>query len=173
MQSNQNQYPYNGRDLGQAKRQHKLDSYQKVDELIPDTPFTSLNFNSTLRPQELNKLRDNLMQNIGFLNANRNKIRFSEFSTLANYHQYALNTLNNMLKIKEVEAKNPFTGNLQECGERNPVEDLVYNDRGLLEQRDKREFIEEWEHQFNTNLVNPPCYSLPPSNCFKPRTSGC
>jgi len=166
--ASQNPYSYSDRSRGHGKNQFRLDSQKPIDQLIPDSSFTPLNFNSTLSPQQLNSLRDNLMQNIGFLNANRQKIRFSEFSTLVNYHQYALNTLNNMLKIKEVEANNPFTGNLQACGEQNPVENLVYNDRGLLEQQPKREFTEEWEHQFSQNLVNPPCYSLPPSNCFKP-----
>jgi len=144
-------------------RPDSFNQLNTIDSIVPDTPCKSLNFNTTLQPQEINRLRDNLIQNIGFLNLNRRKIRPNEYTTLFNYHQYALDTFNNMLKIQEVSARNPF-GTAAD----NPVEDLVYNEKGILEQRPKRQFKEEWEHQFDSNLVNPPCYTLPPSGCFKP-----
>ena len=112
---------------------------------------------NTLESGEINRLRENLVQNIGFLNLNRRKVPPNEYAVLVNYHEYALNTLNNMLKIQEVGARNPFS-----------TKDLVYNKKGILEERPKNEHREEWEQQFDANLVNPPCYTLPPSGCFKP-----
>ena len=133
------------------------DSCQKVgDELT----YTYLDFNSTISEAQLNSLRNNLMQNIGFLNANKQKIRNSEYTLLINYHQYALNTLDNMVKIKQVELNNPIN---------NGCKTLIYNKKGLLEQLPARRIKEEWEEQFDQNLINPPCYSLPPSNCFRPQ----
>ena len=114
---------------------------------------------NALESGEINRLRENLVQNIGFLNLNRRKVPPNEYAVLVNYHEYALNTLNNMLKIQEVGTRNSFS-----------IENLVYNTKGILEERPrtKNEHREEWEHQFDANLVNPPCYTLPPSGCFKP-----
>ena len=60
----QNPYSYSDRSRGSGKNQMRLDSQQVIDQLIPDTSFSSLSYNSTLTPQQINSLRDNLMQNI-------------------------------------------------------------------------------------------------------------
>ena len=135
------------------------------DRSDPSSAYAPINFNTTLNLEELNALRQNLSRNIGFLNLNRNRIRSNEFTTLINHHQFAVNTIENMLKIKQLESD-------VKCGNKFSTDDLVYNNKGLIEQLPKRESVPEWERQFDQNLINPPCYTLPPSNVFKPRNRG-
>jgi hypothetical protein len=159
-----------------------MNNTKAVDQLIPDTPYSELNFNTTVEVDELNQLRKRLQQNIGFLNVNRERVRHQEFTQLMNYHQFALNTLNNMVNIKEVEHNNPYNQNIRRYGLKQkltpfqPSSDqpnmAIYDDRGAIKTLNSNQLRhrEEWEMQFDQNVINPPCYMMPPSNCFDPRT---
>jgi len=156
-----------------------------MEQLLPDTPYSELAFNTTLEVNDLNQLRQKLQQNIGFINTNKQRIRHQEYTQLMNYHQYALNVLNNMVNIKEVEYSNPYNQNIRDFvyGQRkNPYETAIvdarpkvayYNRDGVMKVVDPLKFKqrEEWERQFDQNLINPPCYVVPPTSCFRPQTS--
>ena len=152
-----------------------------VDRLIPDSPYSSLNLNTTIEVDELNQLRQRLQQNIGFINLNRPRIRHQEFTQLMNYHQYALNVLNNMINVKKVEYNNPYNRNVRNfrAGERTtPIHSpsmntgAIYDDRGAVKIVTPQDFKikEEWETQFDQNIINPPCYIPFPTNCFRGET---
>ena len=156
----------NNKNPSGGKQNWPLRNNRYIEGIIPDQPYSELNFNTTLGRDNLEALRKNLNINIGFLNQNRQRVRHSEYSVLINYHQYALNILNNMINIKKVEENSPFrTGNY---GGGDVLDELIYNDKGLIVPANK-ERREEWEGQFDANVINPPCYTVPPSNCFKPR----
>ena len=145
-----------------GKNEHNPHTANQVATLIPDAPYSELNFNTTVSLNELNSLRENLIRNMSFLNNQRQRFRFAEYTQLVNHHQYALNTLNNMISIKHVERKNPFKQGIGDFS----GQPLVYNEKGVLERMRPRENEEEWESQFSQGLINAPCGSLPSINYF-------
>ena len=154
-------------------------SYSALDE--HNAFYNPNNFNTSLDMKELDRLRDNLQANIAFLNLNRNRMRFNEFTELMNHHQYSLNVLGNMVNIKVVEANDPYMQNYKKVSGQNTDSDLInpYNNQykaiassdgtiKLATDDDlKKTYKHEWEQQFNISLNNPPCETLPPTSCFK------
>lgn len=143
-----------------------------------DKPYSALNFNTTIEIDDINQLRKRLEQNIGFLNYNKQRIRHQEFTQLMNYHQVSLNILNNMQQIKKVEYNNPHNQNVKNyiygqykdkmsSSDKDKVP--IYDDHGNIKLYDRKNIPhkEEWETQFDQNLINPPCYMFPPTNCYK------
>ena len=157
-----------------------MNAVKEIDNLVPDMPYSELKCNTTIVVDQLNELRQRLQQNIGFINTHKQCIRHQEYTQLMNYHQYALNVLNNMINIKKVEYNNPYNQNIRRylIGEKvSPFADdghnmAIYNDKGRVQTLNCNELrrSEEWEMQFDQNIINPPCYMLPPSNCFNPKT---
>lgn len=148
-----------------------------------DQAYSAQNFNTSLSVDELDQFRKRLVQNIAELNLHKSRIRVNEFNQLTNYHHYALNILNNMQNIKRVEMNNPYNQNMRKVMNEgraqpgietlNPYEDqlkVVYDDNGrtkLVSQNDfSQSYKEEWETQFDENILNPPSYQIPPSNCW-------
>ena len=159
-----------------------MNAVKEIDNLIPDMPYSELKCNTTIGVNELDGLRQRLQQNIGFINLRKQCIRHQEYTQLMNYHQYALNVLNNMINIKKVEYNNPYNQNMRKYlmgdkvtpfeGENDGHNMAIYDDKGRIQTLNCNELrrTEEWETQFDQNIINPPCYMLPPSNCFNPKT---
>lgn len=137
-------------------------NYKSINNIIPDIPYSELNFNTTIEADELNILRKRLQENIGFINYNKQRIRSQEYTQLMNFHQMALSTLNNMIMIKQVEKTNPYQSRSDKVS--------YYDSKGHIQNVNYNSIKknEGWETQFDQNLINPPCYMLPPTGCFKP-----
>ena len=93
-------------------------AYQKshnkeIENMSYNQAYSPTNFNTSLNIDEMDVLRKRLIQNIADLNLNKHRLRADEFNQLTNYHHYALNILNNMQNIKQVEMANPYNRNMQ------------------------------------------------------------
>lgn len=146
-------------------------------------PYNLINYNTTLSPSEINVMRKRLIDNISELNLNKNRVRPAEFSQLLNYHHYLLNIYNNILNIKKVEYSNPYVQNTNTLLGKpksgfetiNPDIDnrnveIVYDINGIAHIVDKTQnpiIKNEWETQFDTNVLNPPSYIIPPQNNYQ------
>lgn len=147
---------------------------------IQDKSYSELDYGSVVTNEELNKLRNRLQQNIGFLNLNKQRIRHYEYSQLINYHQSSLDILNNLLQIKQAEHNNQYNKNIQNIvnNNTNPLSTISYgsNSQGIYDKNGKVMITDQiklqkksnWEKQFDINVINPPCYMVPPTGCFKP-----
>lgn len=165
-----------------SQQQSSKGQNRMVDKMPYDQAYGPLNFNTTLNIDEIDVFRKRLIQNIADINLNKHRFRTDEFNQLMNYHQYSLNILNNMQNIKQVELANPYNRNMQSVmgGQAQPgIETINPYEQGLkvIYKRDgttelitedgyAKKFKQEWESQFNQNLINPPSYMIPPSNCF-------
>jgi len=155
---------------------------KSVDTMPYDQAYSPINFNTNLNIDEIDVFRKRLIVNIAELNLNKHRLRADEFNQLTNYHHYALNILNNMQNIKRVELANPYNRNMYGVmgGQAqpgietiNPYETnlkVIYKNDGRTQLITGDEFAkkykEEWETQFDENLINPPSYMIPPSNCW-------
>jgi hypothetical protein len=141
--------------------------------------FDSLDsFSTTMDIPEIDQFRKNIIENISNLNLKKARLRPYDFRILMNYHQYILDTLNNMINVKHAEYDNPYNLNLNNAGKNrytlNPFmgeKRVIYNKDGttrIVTGSDlARENKEEWESQFDESLLmNPPSYILPPSNVY-------
>jgi hypothetical protein len=144
--------------------------------------YSPLNFNTSLNIDEIDVFRKRLIANMSDLNLNKHRLRAGEFDTLSNYHNYALNVLNNMQNIKKVEDQNPYNRNMQSVmgGQAQPgIENLagygnnlkvIYNPDGrtqIISTDDySKKYKQEWEKSFDEGLINPPSFMIPPSNCW-------
>ncbi len=143
--------------------------------------YSSLNSNTTLDLDEIDVFRKRLIQNLADLNLNKHRFKTHDFNQLSNYHQYSLNILNNMQSIRQVEMSNPYNRNMQNVrGAQQPTFETInpYTDElKVIYKRDgstqiistndyEKKFIQEWEQQFNSNMINPPSYFVPPNNCW-------
>ena len=122
--------------------------------------MTSIGMVPPLMISEVDIMRKRLFDNISDLNANKYRIRSDEYNQLLNYHHYALTILDNIKIISQSEINdhsNPY--------DRKP--DIIYNRDGrIITPSGKPRFKGEWESQFDENIINPPCYTIPPSNVW-------
>ena len=106
------------------------------------------------------------------------------YHQLLNYHTYALNIMDNMKAIQQAEFADPYIQNMRTIRGRNKIENsglesinpygqqlrVIYGVDGKAKFVDKNHSNEkykgEWEKQFDQNVVNPPCMTLPPSNVW-------
>lgn len=137
--------------------------------------------------EELNQYRQRLMENVAQLNLDKHKFRSDDWSQLTNYHNYCLNILNNIVNVKTVEYSNPYNQSVDKLtgGTARPGFDstdgsylnpygsqlkVIYNRDGttkIVDQNGKSNRItQEWETQFDDNVINPPSYAYPPSNIW-------
>ena len=142
--------------------------------------YAPLNLNSGPNTEQIDTLRKRLLQNMSELNSNKHIIKTGDYNQLMNYHTFSLNILNNMLNIKHVEMSNHYNINMRSVtgGQAqpgietiNPYEknlQLIYSNDGKTqiinsnEQNNRTK--QEWEIQFDENIINPPSYIIPPSN---------
>lgn len=138
---------------------------------------SAFDFVTSLNLDEIDTLRKPLEQNIARLLLAKARIRPNEFEQLNNYHQYALNILNNMENIKRVENNNPYNRNMMSVVKGqyedviNPygVADTAITDRNgnvkiVPASPFQRQYQQEWMNQFDAQLINPPAYVIPPQN---------
>jgi len=160
--------------------QEIMTNFQSIDETEVDAQYSPLNLNTDLSVGEINEMRKNLELNMGFLSANKQRIRHQEYLQLMNFQQFALNVMNNMLNLRMIEKDVTYNknvrrySNLDESIEK--IDDMCmtnntsayYNDKGAICAVDRRTIRnkEGWEKQFDANLINPPCYMLPPTGKF-------
>jgi len=131
---------------------------------------------------EIDNMRKKILENISTLNGNKYRIRPDEYHQLSNYHNYALTILNNMKIISKAEMSDPYNRNLRNVVGNKRISNIetinpygeqvkvVYQRNGVAKFVDNKnsdnKFIGEWEQQFNENVINPPCYQIPPSNLW-------
>ncbi len=146
-----------------------------------DPAYSSLSPNSNLSVSEIDVFRKRLMANLAELNLNKARIKVHDFNQLSNYHQYALNILNNMQSIRYVEMNNPYNHNMQSLrGQNQPTFETinpyasqvsaVYKRDGSVEvvspEQYSQKYVAEWHEQFDANMINPPSYIQPSNNCW-------
>lgn len=161
---------------------------RQLNQMPYDQAYSPVNFNTSMTLDEIDVFRKPLIDNIARLSMNKHRIRTEEYNQLMNYHNYALNILNNMQNIKQVEMANPYNRNMYSVmgGQVQPgIDSINPYEKGLkvIYQPDGRtklistddfakHYKEEWETQFSENLINPPAYTIPPNNCWAlPRKS--
>ena len=135
-------------------------------------------FRAALSVEEINTMRQRVIENISDLNLKRSTMLPNDFNLLMNTHQYALNLYNNMLNTRKVEQQDPYSST-HGCYKKNknlldPYEGkttIFYNPDGTTKVVSESELCrtnEEWEAQFDPNLLlNPPSYIFPPSNVWR------
>ena len=63
---------------------------------------------TSLSLEEINAMRQRIIDNLADLNLKKHMMKPNDFTTLMNYHKYVLNTMNNMVNVKTVEMNNAY-----------------------------------------------------------------
>lgn len=153
------------------------------EQMNINSAYGSNNPVTPMTPNEIDKLRKRLFDNISDLNANKQRFHPDEYHQLLNYHHYSLTILDNIKIIRKAEMSDPYNRNLQNIVSNrnrsnietiNPYEEkmkVVYkrdgkavfvDESGIKDNR----FKGEWEKQFTEGVYNPPCYMIPSSNVW-------
>jgi len=159
-----------------------MNNFQNDEHMQIDQAYGSNNPVQVLTPVEIDKMRKRLFDNISDLNGNKYRLRADEYHQLLNYHHYALTILDNIKTISHAEMSDPYNRNIQNVVSKrisnietiNPYEEkmqVVYKKDGRAVIVDNsgiksNKFKGEWEKQFDSNVYNPPCYQIPPSNVW-------
>jgi hypothetical protein len=136
--------------------------------------------NTSVSAEQLQQWRQRLLQNIGELNSNKYKLKTDDFNQLNNYHNYALNILSNMSKIKSYEQSNQYNRNMRQVmgqagtyvDSLSPDMKVVYNYDGstsiMPKNRSQRakETQGEWNRQFDEQVINGTMETLPPNGYY-------
>jgi len=129
---------------------------------------------TSLSLDEINAMRQRVIDNLADLNLKKHKMKPNDFTTLMNYHKYVLNTMNNMVNVKTVEMNNAYgkrVGSNYQTGQyqQNNMK-VVTNYDGtttVVDVSQLKESNEEWAAPFSqTMLVNPPSFIYPPQNVY-------
>ncbi len=107
-------------------------------------------------------LRTNLINNINNLMTNRHMLKPEEYTSLINYHRISLNILDNMRNIKIVENNNP---NVPKNTLARKLDTSPYYD-DIRQSYKPPKTSSSWESQFDTKIINPRIYSLPPTSVW-------
>ena len=131
-----------------------------------------------ITPAEVDQMRKRLLDNISELNSNKHRFHADEYYQLSNYHHYALTILDNIKIIRQAEMSDPYNRNVRTVtGDDkrmidpiNPYEEkmkVVYKRDGTAAfVGAPNKYKAEWEQQFDENVINPPIYTIPPSNVY-------
>ena len=120
--------------------------------------------------KKIDEMRVNILKNLKLIESNKHLIRTHDKNILMNYHNFILNTFDNMINILKVENADPYahTNMNDNLNFSNGVTSTVlYNIDGTSKVINKRNIINsnnDWERQFDENIMNPPCYSMPPQS---------
>ena len=138
-----------------------------------NNPMTSIS------PSEIENMRKRLLDNISDLNKNKSRMKPDEYFQLSNYHHYALTILDNMIIVQKAEMSDPhnrsarnIVGAHPNIEPINPYETglkVVYGRDGkarMVSSIPQDRYRAEWEKQFDENVLNPPCYQIPPANVW-------
>ena len=128
----------------------------------------------TMGLREIDELRNNIIANLRAIELSKHVIRSHDRVKLVNHHNFILETLDNMINIKRVEMSDPYNSwaaDPTDTARLNATtKTIVYNRDGstrIVECSQLRNRGEEWETQFDeTQLLNPPCYMMPPQNLY-------
>ena len=132
--------------------------------------------NQSLTLNGIDGLRNNILANLRTIELNKHLIASHDRVKLQNHHNYILSTLDNMVNIKQVEMADPYnnwSAEIKDSACLDPGANnkrVVYNKDGstrVVNTRALNATGEEWEVQFDeTQLLNPPCYMMPPQNLY-------
>ena len=139
--------------------------------------MSSLSYNdnvTSLTIEEINTMRQRIIDNLSELNTNKYKMKPNDFTTLMNYHKYVLNTLNNMVNVRTVEMNNAYGkrvgSNYQKGQYEQNGKTIVTNYDGttsVVDTKNLKDSTEEWAAPFSQSLlVNPPSFIYPPQNVY-------
>lgn len=127
---------------------------------------------ANITPKETDQMRKRLLDNISDLNGNKHRMTPDEYNQLLNYHHYALTILDNMKIISHADSVSKYNNGGTAQYDNNI--DVIYKRDGraaLVDKNKRTKFVGEWEKQFDSNVINPPCYQVPPTNYWgSPRT---
>lgn len=141
----------------------------------------------TLSLKKIDEMRKNLLDNLRLIEQNKHLIKSHDRMKLMNHHNYALQTLDNMVSIRKVEMSNPYyqgmapmtKGSQSYRIKPHTNRTIVYNKDGsttFVNNNQINTTGEEWETQFDqSQLINPPCYVMPAqslTNISKIRQAG-
>ena len=157
--------------------------FQNSDHMPVNQAYNSHNPVNPMTSPEIDNMRKRLFDNISDLNGNKYRLRADEYHQLLNYHHYALTILDNIKTISHAEMSDPYNRNIRNVvgSQRisnietiNPYEEkmqVIYGKDGRAKFVDnigikKNKFKGEWEKQFDENVYNPPCFTVPPSNVW-------
>jgi hypothetical protein len=129
---------------------------------------------------EIDNMRKRIYDNISDLNGNKQRLPADTYHQLLNYHHYSLTILDNLKTIKQAEMSDPYNSNIGLVKRTytgietiNPFGkrlEAVYKRDGHVvivdKDHNKNPFKGEWEQQFDEGVINPPCYTIPPSNLW-------
>jgi len=111
----------------------------------------------------INEIKQNLTNSINLLNKYQSSLLPTEKHTMMNHLEFVNNMLNEMLVPSTFAETNDFE--YSRVNKDNMK--IVYNKSGdsTLIDRNRREFKQEWERQFDESQnINPPCYIMPPQS---------
>ena len=139
--------------------------------------MSSIDYNNnitSLTIEEINVMRQRVIDNLADLNLKKHKMKPNDFTTLMNYHKYVLNTMNNMVNVKTVEMNNAYGKRVGSNYQKGQYEQnnkrVVTNYDGttsVVDVSQLKESTEEWAAPFSqTLLVNPPSFIYPPQNVY-------
>lgn len=128
-----------------------------------------MNSSTGLQLQEIERFRHVVLQLIGETQRQKGRLNTSDYTNLLNHYHFILTIYDNLINIRKAEDSNPY--NPQRVGQNGYTSaplSVVYNRDGStrLVQPGQRRPTQEWETQFEENVMNPPCYLHPPSNVW-------
>lgn len=128
----------------------------------------------TLSLTEIDKFRNGIISLLRDLELKKYQIRSHDHTKLVNHLNFSLEVLDNMVNIKRVEMADPYNHwNAQPTTNymldpRADVKNVIYNPDGttrIIDSMTRPTITEEWQRQFDeSQLINPPCYMMPPQN---------
>ena len=120
--------------------------------------------NSNLSIEDIDKMRQNIINNIALFNLNKSKIAQNEFNVLMNYHYFNLNILDNIKLVKLAQLRNPINNAVFQLTKYDSKES--YNNNELKDLYKTPKMTNLWDLQFDPMVINPQCETLPSSNVW-------
>lgn len=122
-------------------------------------------YQQKLNTNTINELKQHMTASIYLLNKYQSELLPTQKQTMMNHLEYVNNMLNDMLSVP----KNGHFNDKFEYTNRNNNNNMkvIYSNKGTatLVDKNKSQFKQEWELQFDEGLnINPPCYLLPPQS---------
>lgn len=125
--------------------------------------FQSFATEARLSVSQINSLRKNLIQNMGFMNSYKPFFNPEDYNMLTTLHQRSLDTLNNMMML--IQCKESGSLIYDQSGRLVPTSTTTGNNNNNNKMAVKKPFLED---HFETVMDNVPLYINPPKNTYDP-----
>ncbi len=122
--------------------------------------------------KKIDQMRLRVIENLKDIELNKHLIRSHDRVDLTNYFNACLRIYDNMVNIMQVEQADPYArtsmsgySGSYKIDPRAEKKTVIYKPDGttqIVDNRNYRTTTEQWEDQFDENLLlNPPCYMMP------------